>query len=248
MPKNFPSNLQIKFIESHRIKSIKMQFDCEGALIFKKSKRISMEQCLEFLKKNMEWVLTHFQAMQEIVFFEDKMYCFGEWQEFNAVCLELEKAGLMDKFLKVAKVQCKSIQEYLQCLWVGVLAQERECKKILALLYEELLKAYIKERLEEITQAMDLRPNVVVYGKSYRQLGCCYANTQKIRFSLRLSLMPKECIDSVIIHELAHLKHQNHSKEFWSLVEAFDDNPKRLQLWLNQHKENMRIYYKVFKH
>ena len=39
-------------------------------------------------------------------------------------------------------------------------------------------------------------------------------------------------IDYVIFHELCHLKHMNHSKEFWSEVKAFQPNYKEAKLWL----------------
>ncbi|MBX7490880.1 YgjP-like metallopeptidase domain-containing protein [Helicobacter turcicus] len=235
-----------------------MVFNGEGALVLKKSKRIPKKVCLEFLSANMDWVLSHFRAIQDDVFYEDKMYCFGEWQEFSAVCSELEEAGILEKILKriqklmesKVKVESKSAQiQSLQNLWIGsIKAKDIRYKRVLEALYKGLLESYVKKRIEILTKAMNLYPSAIEFGKSYRQLGCCYAKTQKIRFSLRLSLMPKDCIDSVIIHELTHLKYQNHSKVFWDFVEKFDTNPKISQLWLDTHKENLRIYYKVFKY
>jgi len=47
--------------------------------------------------------------------------------------------------------------------------------------------------------------------------------------SLRLDLIraPEECIDYVIIHELCHLEHPNHGREFWTLVERLVPDWKR---------------------
>jgi hypothetical protein len=49
--------------------------------------------------------------------------------------------------------------------------------------------------------------------------------------SLRLDLIraPGECIDYVIFHELCHLVHPNHGREFWTLVEELVPDWKRLR-------------------
>jgi len=53
------------------------------------------------------------------------------------------------------------------------------------------------------------------------RFGSCTPENKTIRLSHRLADMPQWVIDYVIIHELAHLLHPNHSKKFWELVNRY---------------------------
>jgi len=39
-------------------------------------------------------------------------------------------------------------------------------------------------------------------------------------FNLKLAVVPKDLIDYVVVHEVCHLQVQNHSRQFWELVES----------------------------
>ena len=66
---------------------------------------------------------------------------------------------------------------------------------------------------------------------------CTYDN--RLFFSLMLGFARKELIDYVIIHELAHIRHKNHSPAFWQLVEQHCKDSKALRATLRQEA---RIY------
>jgi hypothetical protein len=53
------------------------------------------------------------------------------------------------------------------------------------------------------------------------RFGSCTPKNKTIRISDRLADMPHWIRDYVIIHELAHLIHPNHSKNFWELVNQY---------------------------
>lgn len=60
--------------------------------------------------------------------------------------------------------------------------------------------------------------------KSYKsRWGSCKSNGS-LQFNWRICQAPLKVIDSLVIHELAHIKHPNHSRAFWNLVRQFDRN------------------------
>lgn len=53
------------------------------------------------------------------------------------------------------------------------------------------------------------------------RFGSCTSATKSIRISDRLAKMPRWVQDYVIIHELAHILHPNHTKRFWEKVNQY---------------------------
>ena len=54
--------------------------------------------------------------------------------------------------------------------------------------------------------------------------GSCTAKTRRIRLNAALVYCPPECVEYIVVHELAHPREGNHSTRFWALVaEALPD-------------------------
>ena len=68
---------------------------------------------------------------------------------------------------------------------------------------------------------------VKITGAKTRWGSCSGKN--RICLSWRLMEKPQEVIDYVIIHELCHTEHHDHSKGFWALVEFFLPNYQALR-------------------
>lgn len=56
-----------------------------------------------------------------------------------------------------------------------------------------------------------------------------------INLNVRLLYCPPEVLRYVVLHELCHLRHPNHSKDFWALVKTYDEKMKEHRAWLRQH-------------
>ena len=58
--------------------------------------------------------------------------------------------------------------------------------------------------------------------------GSCTAKTRRIRLNAALEYCPRECLEYVVVHELAHLRENNHSPRFWAIVaDALPDYKER---------------------
>jgi len=64
--------------------------------------------------------------------------------------------------------------------------------------------------------------------------GSC-SSANNVNLSTRLLFAPKDVIDYVIIHELAHLYEMNHSKKFWDIVSQVMPDYKEKEKWLSEH-------------
>jgi hypothetical protein len=55
-------------------------------------------------------------------------------------------------------------------------------------------------------------------------------------------MAPPEIADYVIIHELAHLKHHNHSVQYWSLVQDLMPDYAKHRTWLKKFGNTLKIH------
>ena len=64
--------------------------------------------------------------------------------------------------------------------------------------------------------------------------GSC-SSKKNLNFNYRLAYMPQEILDYVVVHELAHLRHMDHSREFWACVERYLPDYRERRAWLKEH-------------
>lgn len=80
---------------------------------------------------------------------------------------------------------------------------------------------YILPRTEQLGKKMALKFQKITLREQTSRWGSC-SSKKNLNFNWRLVHFKPEIIDYVIIHELAHLEHLNHSAKFWQLVKQYD--------------------------
>lgn len=80
-------------------------------------------------------------------------------------------------------------------------------------------KREIPPLVEKYAAIMGLVPEGVKITKAERRFGSC-SSKNRLCFSCRLMLYPREAIEYVVVHELSHLVNRNHGKAFYALIKS----------------------------
>jgi len=115
-------------------------------------------------------------------------------------------------------------------------SRAEEIRRAVVRWYKRSARDYLGERLRALSHAARLTPPTLVISSALARWGIC--NTRReVRLAWRLVKAPPDLVDYVICHELAHLRHMNHSAAFWAEVERQcpDYRQRRARLYATDH-------------
>lgn len=163
--------------------------------------RMKQSDIEAFVLSKKDWLEKTLSKMEAAapaeITYGSKINFFGE--ELTLTLSESKKTALSDNLLLV----CKGLSD-------------KEMKKAVVDFYKAEAKKYLPERVKEISFETGLSYSSLMINSAKTRWGSCTAD--RIHLSCLLMAAPPEAIDYVIIHELAHTVHHNHSPLFWALV------------------------------
>ena len=193
----------------------KIVVSCNRVISNKRVLEILQENIHKLEKKYKQLANKKSEELYEILYFGKKL----------PIC------EVVDKNLEYEKFELEE-----KCLKVFLKAPLTEDKKadFKRAFYKYCAQNTLLEKVEYFANLMQLYPNRVTFRRAKTRWGSC-SSENNISLNIGLIMLSYNLIDYVIVHELAHIKHKNHSKEFWKLVEQFYPNYK-------QAKEELKKY------
>lgn len=100
--------------------------------------------------------------------------------------------------------------------------------------FSERVAERLRERVAARGREMGLTARRIGIRNQRRRWGSC-SGRGSLSFNWRLIMAPPEVLDYVVVHELAHIAHPNHSPAFWSFVRRHYPDASRERKWLREH-------------
>lgn len=203
------NDLQVTHICKPKLKNTYISVDRSGAITLK-SPKVSNRFIEALLSEKENWIRKQLKASQENqpieINLEDEVLLFGE-----LFSIDVDDAATLRESL--SKLRVTSEKNILKCY---------------DNFYKEYAELYITPRVKEFSELMHLHFKEIKYKKLKSRWGSC-SSDRVLTFNTQLIKVDRELIDYVIVHELAHLIHMNHSKEFHTLVDIYIANSKELR-------------------
>ncbi|MCH2535473.1 MAG: M48 family metallopeptidase [Bdellovibrionales bacterium] len=229
-PKKLPESFlgyKLKVMKRPYQRSIKLTVKYTGEILMTCSKTTSNSKLLEFLLESESWI-EKIQKKYEIekqkrplkkVAHGESFYFLGRPRVLN---------------LKIHKSNAYEVTEDELRLYLKQTQAEPQILEHLKKLYKKQGKALLIKKVNHWSQVMGLYPTKLSFRAQKTRWGSC-SSLGHVSLNWKLILAPEFVIDYVVIHELAHLKHQNHSKRFWNLVSQYTDRTADSKNWLKKH-------------
>ena len=117
---------------------------------------------------------------------------------------------------------------------------EEHCRQLLSQWYQQQARQHLGERLEFWSAESGLSYQSLKIRSYKSRWGSC-DQRRRITLNERLIMAPAEIVDYVIIHELCHLVHLNHSAPFWQLVAEYCPDYQQRRRWLRNNGHQLQL-------
>ena len=189
----------------------------DGKITVKAPKYVNKRDIDSFVEKNREWI-------------EKKLALGLRKRSRFADFLDCKKFLYMGKVLDIKAAKNKRVLIDGGAIYIPSEIGVSDLKTKLVKEYKRLAVDYLQARLDVLSEYSGMKYEKLVLTSAKSKWGSC-SSERLMRLNWRLMMLPEGLSDYVLIHELCHTKHMNHSSEFWNCVAEFiPDYKKRRQL------------------
>jgi len=191
------------------LKNTYINVDTDGVLV-KTNETTTIEDINKMVVSKAAWVSKKLELFKSIAINKDistgsRLYYMGKSYYVNMI--EDETAQTITINFTHSKFHITTPQKY----------SDVELHNAIEHFYKQKAIEKIIPLTKKWANNMGVTPEHISFRYSKHRWGSC-SSTNRISFNYHLVKLSSSLIEYVVIHELAHIVHQNHSKDFWKLV------------------------------
>ena len=218
-------DLSIEVVRTKRRKTASIKV-IDGSVQAIVPDQLSNSRIENIIRKRTAWIGRKLQEQSQAVTPKPKEYVSGESFTYLGRNYRLKVIRGNDRAVKLKG-------GYLE---VGVPEKSKDGEIRNALV--EWYKTHALERLTEKTnryaRIIGVSPNSISVRDYKARWGSC-SSKGEIFYNWRIIIAPHHIVDYVVVHELCHLKHPNHSPIYWKSVRRVSPDYKEHRHWLKEH-------------
>lgn len=136
------------------------------------------------------------------------------------------------------------MRPHQELVLLGNIENKLLCKKLLIAWMKEHARTHLIQELNKISEKTRLTYNNATIRDQSSRWGSCSA-TKSINLNYKLLLLPSHLANHILIHELCHTVHLDHSIKFWRLVASYDPNWEEHRRQLRKIEKNLPDWIKT---
>ena len=222
------TGLPIEIVRTRRRKTASIKIE-DGSVRVIVPLRLSTARIEQLVQKRLSWIRHKLREQAEVVLPAPKEYVSGEsftylGRNYRLKLLEsnLSTVKLRGGRLELRRTEPEAVREALLG-WYRAHALQR-----------------LTEKTRRYAKLLQVEPESVTVKDYKARWGAC-SSTGRITYNWRIIIAPHRIVDYVVVHELCHLKHMNHSPAYWRAVKHELPDYQERRVWLKSHSQELVV-------
>jgi len=217
------SKFEVEIKRTNRQKTASLKVN-EGHVQVIVPKLLSDKEIETLILKKTRWIKDKLRVQELAPSYKPKEFISGESFSYLGKNYRL-------KVLKGNKVSVKLKEGRF---FVTTKSKDRSCRALLEKWFREKALQRLTEKTIRYAESMQVNPSKISVREYRSRWGSC-SPKDHISYNWKIIMAPSSVIDYVVVHELSHLKHRDHSIKYWKTVEANFPAYKDRRAWLKKN-------------
>jgi predicted metal-dependent hydrolase len=220
-------------IRSSRRKTAAIKIQ-KGKVFVMVPERLSMALIESLVTQKTRWIKEKLAIQHEIIAIKPKEFVSGEAFSY------------LGRYhpLKIESGLYPAIQLHQDELVVSVRDKAADnakaIKQLLIKWYKKQAESELRDKTESYSRIIGVNPSSVTIKSFKSRWGSCSV-TGGIQYNWKIMIAPDRVVNYVVIHELCHILHHNHSPAFWKAVERYCHDYRDCSAWLKINGARLEI-------
>ncbi len=210
-------------LKRSRRKTACIQIDRKGCVSVRVPNRTTMKQIEGFIEQRETWIKRTLEACQERNTRRiERLYEDGETALYLGKSYPLKIVPVLERPLLLNGEGFQLSAEH---------SAPSRAREVFRIFYRERGLHVIGPRVAHFQTLMGVAANKIRMSDALTRWASC-SSKGNLNFQWKCLMLPTSVLDYIVVHELAHLIHMNHSPSFWGEVEKILPDYKQAYKWL----------------